>query len=183
MKVRGMRFAVAALAGMVLLAGCGGGEEEKAGPPEEETPTSEVSPQGTLTPDKSSPSPFPATEGESQLKVTLSGNNEVPRPGDTAMNGSGTVTVSTNQRNACPSLTITVPAGQEISAAHIHRGAQGSNGPVVVPFESDAKSVKSDCVMADTNLLREISSNPSGFYVNVHTKRFPDGATRGQLTK
>jgi hypothetical protein len=177
MRVRGMRFAVAVLVGMLLLAGCGG-EEQKA---EEESPKAAESPKET--PETSSPSPYPTAQGEAQLKVSLSGANEVPRPGDTAMSGSGTVTLSANEGTACPSLNISVPANQEISAAHIHRGAQGANGPIVVPFEVDPKSVKSDCVTEDKNLIREIMDNPSGFYVNVHTRRFPDGATRGQLTK
>ena len=37
------------------------------------------------------------------------------------------------------------------------------------------------CATADPALAAEIVANPSGFYVNVHTTPFPDGAIRGQL--
>ncbi len=179
MKSSGVRFLVALVVSGLLLAGCGGDEGETGG----ESPKAAESPTDTASPQTSSPSPFPTAAGEAQLKVSLSGNNEVPRPGDTAMTGSGTVTLSTNEGTACPSLNISVPANQEISAAHIHRGAAGVNGPVLITFEVEPKSVRSDCVMGDKNLIREITDNPGGFYVNVHTKRLPDGATRGQLTR
>lgn len=179
MKSSGVRFLVALVVSGLLLAGCGGDEGETGG----ESPKAAESPTDTGSPQTSSPSPYPTAQGEAQLKVSLSGNNEVPRPGDTAMTGSGTVTLSANEGTACPSLNISLPANQEISAAHIHRGAQGTNGPILVTFEVDPNSVKSDCVTEDKNIIREITNNPSGFYVNVHTKRFPDGATRGQLTR
>ena len=67
-------------------------------------------------------------------------------------------------------------------AAHIHRGAAGANGPVVVPFTaSDADGNSSGCATADPALLDEIIGNPAGFYVNVHTKEHPAGAIRAQL--
>jgi CHRD domain len=67
-------------------------------------------------------------------------------------------------------------------AAHIHRGATGVNGPVVVPFTApDANGTSSGCSQAATPLMDEIMGNPAGFYVNVHTKEHPGGAIRAQL--
>ena len=66
--------------------------------------------------------------------------------------------------------------------AHIHRGAAGTNGPVVVPFTppgTDGNS--SGCATADPALVDEMIGNPAGFYVNVHTKEHPAGAIRAQL--
>jgi hypothetical protein len=73
---------------------------------------------------------------------------------------------------------VTLPT----AAAHIHRGAAGANGPVVVPFTapgSDGNS--SGCAPAAAALIDEIVGNPAGFYVNVHTKEHPAGAIRAQL--
>ncbi|MDQ4145958.1 MAG: CHRD domain-containing protein, partial [Actinomycetota bacterium] len=73
--------------------------------------------------------------------------------------------------------------GTNIRAAHIHRGAAGTNGPVVIPFQVDAAGVSDDCVTAEPPLVNEIQQNPEAFYVNVHTERYPDGAIRGQLMR
>jgi hypothetical protein len=68
------------------------------------------------------------------------------------------------------------------TAAHIHRGAAGVNGPVVVPFTAPgADGNSSGCATADAALIDEILGNPSGFYVNVHTMEHPAGAIRSQL--
>jgi hypothetical protein len=67
-------------------------------------------------------------------------------------------------------------------AAHIHRGAAGTNGGVVVPFTAPgADGNSSGCVASTTALIDEITAAPAGFYVNVHTKEHPGGAIRAQL--
>jgi CHRD domain len=67
-------------------------------------------------------------------------------------------------------------------AAHIHRGAAGVNGPVVIPFTAPGQDGNSSgCTNADAALIGEIIGNPGGFYVNVHTKEHPAGAIRAQL--
>ena len=67
-------------------------------------------------------------------------------------------------------------------AAHIHRGAAGTNGPVVVGFAAPgANGVSTGCAAATTATIDEILANPAGFYVNVHTKEHPGGAIRAQL--
>ena len=73
---------------------------------------------------------------------------------------------------------VTLPT----TAAHIHKGAAGTNGPVVVPFTAPgADGNSSGCAAADAALIADMAANPAGYYVNVHTKEHPAGAIRAQL--
>ena len=52
--------------------------------------------------------------------------------------------------------------------AHIHRGAAGTNGPVVVDFMEPVNGLNG-CVQADAALIKDIRQDPAAYYVNVHT--------------
>ena len=111
----------------------------------------------------------------------MGGAEEVPDPGDP--DGMGTATVTLNTDSAQVAFTInvsniTLPA----AAAHIHEGAKGVAGGVVVPLTApDASGTARGTAPADAALMQRMMDNPAGFYVNVHTSDFPGGAVRGQL--
>lgn len=111
----------------------------------------------------------------------MGGAEEVPSPGDP--DGMGTSTVTLNSDSGQASFTInvsniTLPA----AAAHIHEGAKGVAGGVVVPLTApDANGATSGSAAVDAALMQRMMDNPAGFYVNVHTTDFPGGAVRGQL--
>ena len=114
-----------------------------------------------------------------KFSAKLAGANEV---GGGDPNGSGTAAVKVRGTEICFDLKWT---GFEAIMSHIHKGAAGTNGDVVVPFftsESplDANS-KSGCVTAKASEVSNIMANPSNYYVNVHSPEFPKGAARGQL--
>jgi CHRD domain len=114
-----------------------------------------------------------------KFSAKLAGSNEV---GGGDPNGSGTAAVKVRGTEICYDLKWT---GFEAIMSHIHKGAAGKNGDVVVPFftsESplDATS-KSGCVTAKASVVSNIIANPSNYYVNVHSPEFPKGAARGQL--
>lgn len=114
------------------------------------------------------------------LKATLSGAGETPSGSPT---GSGTslVTIDVARSQVCWSTSVSgilLPS----TASHIHRGAAGTAGPVVIPFTAPGVfGTTSGCATADPALLKDILANPSNYYVNVHTTDFPGGAVRGQL--
>ncbi|MBA2336451.1 MAG: CHRD domain-containing protein [Acidimicrobiia bacterium] len=58
----------------------------------------------------------------------------------------------------------------------MHDGDAGTNGPIVIDFPGPES-----CVDVERDVLREILRNPAGFYLDVHTVEYPDGAIRGQL--
>jgi hypothetical protein len=66
------------------------------------------------------------------------------------------------------------------NAMHIHAGAKGVAGPIVVDLTPILGGQR--CVdVADGSLLQDISDNPASYYVNIHNAAYPNGAVRGQL--
>jgi hypothetical protein len=114
------------------------------------------------------------------MTVTLRGAAETPR-GDP--DGAGRVAVCLNQRKNEVSFAF---AGLRRigapTAAHIHRGAPGTAGPVVVPFTAPSGGGSwHGKVKASKSTVAAIAAHPRGYYVNVHNDAFPNGAVRGQL--
>jgi hypothetical protein len=66
-------------------------------------------------------------------------------------------------------------------AGHIHKGGKTVAGPVSVPLFTKPTKKPSGCVTAKSSIIKAIRKNPSGYYVNVHTAKYPAGAARGQL--
>ena len=71
------------------------------------------------------------------------------------------------------------------TGADIHAAARGVDGPVVIPLfttppQTDGFATGTVTV-ADPSVLDAMRSNPAGFYADVHTSGFPNGAARGQL--
>jgi hypothetical protein len=96
--------------------------------------------------------------------------------------GTALITLNAGQRTICWSLTasnIALPA----TASHIHRAQAGFAGPIVVGLTAPgAGGSSSGCAEnVDRDLIVEILSDPSAFYVNVHTTEHPPGAIRAQL--
>ena len=111
-----------------------------------------------------------------EMNVTLSGDQEAP-PVKTMASGEGQFMVEDDM-----SLSgIVKTEGVKGTAAHIHAGAAGENGPVVVPLTM--KGSNEWIVPADTKLtaaqLAELKAG--GMYVNVHSDAHKDGEIRAQL--
>jgi hypothetical protein len=65
--------------------------------------------------------------------------------------------------------------------AHIHVGTAGKSGNVVVPLSTGPRLHHQGCVPASAVLIKSIEHNPSGYYVNIHSAKYPGGAVRAQL--
>jgi hypothetical protein len=71
---------------------------------------------------------------------------------------------------------------------HIHQGARGANGDVKVPLfttsmPDNVTAAAGSVTVSDSAIIDALRTNPAKFYLNLHTKQFPGGAVRGQLTK
>ena len=121
------------------------------------------------------------SQGGRTISTTLTGAAEVPGPGDP--DGSGEAHITFNQGRGLVCFQLSVADIAPATAAHIHGGAVGEAGPVVVGLTAPTNGSSSDCVSADPDLIKEIRQNPEQYYVNVHNAEFPAGAIRGQLSK
>jgi hypothetical protein len=134
--------------------------------------------------------------GQETFTAELSGGDEVP-PVDT--NATGVATFQSNVN------TLTYQLGvrdlNNITAAHIHRGEDGENGKVVANLynttampagQQQQSGLLSQGTISASDLkgplkghplsdLIDIMSNDTA-YVNVHTKDFPLGEIRGQVS-
>ena len=117
---------------------------------------------------------FAATQN---FTANLSSANEVGG-GGASLTGSATVTVDTGSGQVCAKVTSDVSGAV---AMHIHKGASGANGPVVVPLDVKAINGASICATATSAVASAIAADPAGYYVNIHTPASPGGALRGQL--
>ena len=120
-------------------------------------------------------------EGGRKLMTSLSGAVEVPGPGDAHATGLFKATVNPGQTKVCYTLSVAKLATPTM--AHIHRGAVGVAGPVVITLKAPVGGKSSACATVTRDLAKELITDPDGFYVNVHNAAYPAGAVRGQLMK
>jgi hypothetical protein len=107
--------------------------------------------------------------------VSLAGGQEVP-PVNTPAKGAGEIAV-TPEGMVSGSFTV---SGMTPTAAHIHDGASGANGPVLIKLERTATGF---AVPAGAKFTSEqLASYKAGnTYINVHSEAYPAGEIRGQL--
>jgi hypothetical protein len=146
-----------------------------------------------------SPSPGSSTTFTGNLLTT----NEVPPIANEEAGGSATATITIAVTNdsggyvSSASMDVSVtatgfPNGTALTKAHIHPGAAGTNGGVFVnvgladgevTFPSGSGSFTKRGIVLTVDQANAILGNPSGFYLNIHTARNPDGVARGQLNR
>ena len=118
---------------------------------------------------------------EVTLSTTLSGGATETPPGDPDGSGTASLTIDPDSGKVCWNISVSNIA--DATQSHIHLGAAGVSGDVVVPLDVDGFSGSTQgCVEGqDKALLAKIIANPAGYYVNVHTADYKPGAVRGQL--
>jgi hypothetical protein len=108
--------------------------------------------------------------------MVLSGAQEVP-PVNTQASGRSSITVVGDKVITGQVETSNINA----TAAHIHEGASGQNGPVIIPLVktgANVWSVPGNTVLSSSQFDSYRSGN---LYVNVHSAANPAGEIRGQL--
>lgn len=122
--------------------------------------------------------------GDALLVSDLDGASEVPGPGDPA--ATGRFEAELHDGVLCVDMAVS-GLGAAVSGAHLHEGAAGDAGPVIVdigsPTAADGDPVRwvDACTEVGDDVIQKIADAPERVYVNVHTTAHPDGAVRGQL--
>ncbi len=138
----------------------------------------------------------PALSATPVFKLGLKPSQEVPPIKGLRADAVGSVTFDLTRSSAG---TITAgevifyfnykfPGSVNITGLHIHQGAKGANGGIVVDSgvgaftdadgEGNATTVVTGVAPAT---LQAILDNPRGYYVNLHTSVNPGGALREQM--
>lgn len=118
---------------------------------------------------------------DTTYRANLTGAQEVG-PGDPDGSARAEVTVSDNFNQVCWDIADVRNIG-EVTAAHIHVGARGVNGPPVFTLKRSNEGTWKGCSAGAEWTQDRIEDNPERFYVNLHTAQYPNGAIRGQLTR
>ena len=109
-------------------------------------------------------------------KITLDGASEVPA---VATSATGTATVDIKSDRSVTALVIVT--GMTATASHIHEGAAGANGPVIVPFVKTGDNTFAAAEGAKLTEAQYESYKAGKLYVNVHSAAYPAGEIRAQL--
>ena len=120
------------------------------------------------------------TAGGRAFTIALTGEAESPA-GDPVATGTATVRLRAGQGQLC--YQVAAENLPQAVAMHIHRGAAGVAGPVVVPLATPgADGTARGCAPAARPLVAAMLASPATYYLNIHTAEFQGGAIRGQLT-
>ncbi len=145
----------------------------------------------------------PSSEAPPAYTATLLPSNEVPPVNGSEAGGSATATFAFNLTKdaggavTAATLDVTVnatgfPVGTALTASHIHPGAAGVNGGVLVSlgltagevtFPTGSGSFTKRGIAVPVDQANTIIANPGGFYLNIHTAANPNGVARGQLVR
>ena len=181
-----MRVFAGIAATAILVAACGGTAAVS-------TPTPTTAPTTAPT---VAPTPVPTVANV--FKADLKASNENPPITDAEATCAGTATVTLNPTSVKFDVVITgCPATTAINIGHIHTGAAGVNGGVIISTGLTAgeltltgggvtfskTALPAGPPAWDAALITAIMANPSGYYVNFHSTAHGGGVIRGQLTK
>lgn len=134
-----------------------------------------------------------AANGHS-YKAKLSGSEVVP---EVKTKASGEATLTKGKETNAMTYQLHVKDLEKATAAHVHQGKKGENGPPVVTlFSGPKKETRFSGMLSEGTITAKDLAGPlkgkalkdlvtmieaGNAYVNVHTEKFPDGELRGQL--
>ena len=139
---------------------------------------------------------IPASAQVVTMTANLNGGEETPAPLLTGAVGTAIVSVDPSSEELAVQLALfNIPTGT--SAGHIHVGAKGVGGPVVINFPIPQGRTGDLSLTFRVGVSAFVPRPENGIltmadaiqaivggnaYVNIHTSQFPAGEIRGQLS-
>jgi hypothetical protein len=165
------RAALAALPIAIIAAGCGASKTATT-----TSQTHHPPPPATLAAvRKALRAPEPRASNRT-FTLALRGNAEPT--GGAAATGAATLTLSAAKHRVC--WTFRAMTGLDTpTAAHIQLGAARTDGPVIVPLGAIYR--RHGCQPTPTNAIAAIEHHPRNYYINLGSRKHPNGAIRAQL--
>jgi CHRD domain len=134
-----------------------------------------------------------ASQGGAPRSATLLGANEVGLSGDPDGSGTARLRVNVGKRSVCG--WFTADHLDTVTGVHVHVGAAGVNGGVVVDFgypgtngglvdgrwHACGTAADGTSPLSKT-LVKALVQTPTAYYVNIRTTAYLAGAIRAQLT-
>lgn len=175
------RMAIGLVAALTLAA-CGGGASQASPTPQ----------RTTAAPTTAAPTAAPVTKVVFTADLKSSEQSPPIAGPESSCTGSATVTLDKAANSGVFEAELKgCPATTEPTIMHIHRGAKGANGAVVVnsglvagewKLSAGAGKITKTIATIAPAVVSEIIASPAGFYYNVHSKANTGGVVRGQLT-
>ena len=113
-----------------------------------------------------------------RISATLNAGQEIPKQVVRNQAGHGTFTGTLTGTSLKWKLTFSKLTGSA-TAAHIHLGAMGKSGNVLVPLCAPCKNGMTGKSKVTAAMIKQFGKHL--LYVNVHTAKNPAGEIRGQL--
>lgn len=119
------------------------------------------------------------TKLEMVADVALSGANEVPAV-TTAATGIALLRLTSSKQLFIRVSVAGLEANDALTASHIHRGATGANGGILLGLYTNAADFGTVKVFTVDDAQIATLKNDA-LYVNVHSTSRPSGVVRGQI--
>jgi len=115
------------------------------------------------------------SSGDTTVNLKLTGAEEVP---PVSVSGAGTGNFTIGADGSVKGSVATT--GVQGTMAHIHQGARGQNGPVIIPLTKNGDTYTAPA-SAKLNEAQLQAFKAGNLYVNVHTAQNKGGEVRAQL--
>jgi hypothetical protein len=166
-------LSIVAAASALTLASCSDGSEQRS---QMAQPSSTAAASGSVAQNATTSR---AAAAAGTMTANLSAAQEVP-PVNSQGRGDAQMMLDPSSKQLRWTVNYTGLSGPA-TAAHIHTGASGANGPVAInlsPGSPPQNPITGTATLTDAQMQQLMSGQA---YVNVHTQANPGGEVRGQV--